>query len=58
MTEDEARYCFIEILLGLQYLHGQHIVYRDIKPQNIMIDMNGTLKIADFGLSKQGLKPN
>jgi serine/threonine protein kinase len=52
MTEDEARYCFIEILLGLQYLHGQHIVYRDIKPENIMIDMNGTLKIADFGLSK------
>ena len=52
MTEDEARDCFIEILLGLQYLHGQHIVYRDIKPQNIMIDMNGTLKIADFGLSK------
>lgn len=58
MTEDEARYCFIEILLGIQYLHNQHIIYRDIKPENIMIDMNGNLKIADFGLSKEGLRAN
>jgi serum/glucocorticoid-regulated kinase 2 len=58
MTEDEARYCFIEILLGIQYLHSQNIVYRDIKPENIMIDMDGNLKIADFGLSKIGLRPN
>lgn len=58
MSEDEARYCFIEILLGIQYLHSQNIIYRDIKPENIMIDMNGNLKIADFGLSKTGLRPN
>ena len=58
MTEEEARYCFVEILLGIQYLHGQHIVYRDIKPENIMIDMKGSLKIADFGLSKEGLRGN
>lgn len=58
MSEDEARYCFIEILLGIQYLHNQNIIYRDIKPENIMIDMNGNLKIADFGLSKTGLRPN
>jgi serum/glucocorticoid-regulated kinase 2 len=52
MGEDEARYCFIEILLGIQYLHSKNIIYRDIKPENIMIDMDGNLKIADFGLSK------
>ncbi len=58
MTEEEARYCFIEILLGIQYLHGQNIIYRDIKPENIMIDMDGNLKIADFGLSKHVVRPN
>jgi serum/glucocorticoid-regulated kinase 2 len=58
MTEDEARYCFIEILLGIQFLHSRNIIYRDIKPENIMIDMEGNLKIADFGLSKEGLRPN
>mgnify|MGYP000964706482 CR=1 FL=1 len=58
MNEDEARYCFIEILLGIQYLHSKNIIYRDIKPENIMIDMDGNLKIADFGLSKEGMRPN
>jgi serine/threonine protein kinase len=44
--------------LGIQYLHNQNIIYRDIKPENIMIDMNGNLKIADFGLSKEGIRGN
>jgi serum/glucocorticoid-regulated kinase 2 len=58
MTEDEARYCFVEISMGLQYLHGKKIIYRDIKPENIMIDQDGNLKIADFGLSRHGIKPS
>jgi serum/glucocorticoid-regulated kinase 2 len=32
MTEDEARYCFVEIAMGIQYLHSKKIIYRDIKP--------------------------
>lgn len=58
MTEDEARYCFVEILLGIQYLHSKKIIYRDIKPENIMIDKDGNLKIADFGLSRKGIRPS
>ena len=45
-------------MLGIQYLHSQGIIYRDIKPENIMIDVEGSLRIADFGLSKEGMRPN
>lgn len=47
-----ARFYMIEILLGLQYLHSQGIIYRDFKPENILLDIDGHIKIADFGLAK------
>lgn len=50
--EEQARFYFSEILLGLEYLHNKNIVYRDIKPENILIDIDGHIRIADFGLSK------
>ncbi len=50
--EHLAKFYFIEILLGLEYLHNLDIVYRDIKPENILIDIEGHVKIADFGLAK------
>ncbi|UXR72419.1 Stk1 family PASTA domain-containing Ser/Thr kinase [Staphylococcus sp. IVB6240] len=44
---------FVEqILQGIQHAHEQGIVHRDIKPQNIMIDPQNTLKIVDFGIAK------
>ena len=50
--EPLARFYFSEILLGLEYLHNKDIVYRDIKPENILVDIEGHIKIADFGLAK------
>lgn len=50
--EQLAKFYFCEILLGLEYLHAKDIVYRDIKPENILIDIEGHIKIADFGLAK------
>ena len=41
-----------EILLGFQYMHERDIVYRDIKPENILVDIDGHIRIADFGLAK------
>ncbi len=52
LSEEEAKFYFSEILLGIEHLHAQNIVYRDIKPENILLDVDGHVKIADFGLSK------
>lgn len=37
------------------YLHSLNVVYRDIKPENILIDIDGHVRIADFGLSKPNM---
>ena len=52
LKEEEAKFYFAEILLGIEYLHSLNIVYRDIKPENILLDIDGHVRIADFGLSK------
>lgn len=42
----------IQIAQGLQAAHNHHTIHRDIKPQNIIIGSNGTLKVTDFGIAK------
>ena len=51
--EKEARFYLAEILLGLETLHDTNIIYRDLKPQNILIDSEGHAKLIDFGFSKR-----
>jgi serine/threonine-protein kinase len=45
---------FLELLDGLEYAHNTGLIHRDVKPQNIMLQRNGALKILDFGIARLG----
>jgi tRNA A-37 threonylcarbamoyl transferase component Bud32 len=49
---DEAAAYAIEIARALGYAHGRNIVHRDVKPQNVLIDDEGSAKITDFGIAR------
>jgi len=51
-SNDVALFYMTEILLAFQYLHSKEIAYRDLKPENLLIDREGHIKLTDFGFSK------
>src|SRR5256714_3587627 len=54
LTADEVIQLSRQICKGLDYAHSHEIIHRDVKPANIMITANGTVKIMDFGIAKAG----
>ncbi|KAA8909577.1 kinase-like domain-containing protein [Sphaerosporella brunnea] len=50
--EEQCRLWFRDMILGIEYLHAQGIVHRDIKPDNLLLTANEVLKIVDFGVSE------
>ncbi|KAL6008191.1 hypothetical protein ACLOJK_033697 [Asimina triloba] len=53
LSEKQISYVARQVLEGLSYLHGLRIVHRDIKPSNLLINDEGEVKIADFGVSRE-----
>ena len=54
-SEKMARFYAAEVMLGLQHLHALSIIYRDLKPENVLICADGNVKLCDFGLAAIGL---
>jgi serine/threonine protein kinase len=52
MEEGKARHVVAEILLALEHVHSLGVVYRDLKLENVLLDRDGHVRVADFGLSK------
>ncbi|XP_025095724.1 LOW QUALITY PROTEIN: serine/threonine-protein kinase 10-like [Pomacea canaliculata] len=51
LTEDQIRYVCHEMCVALDFLHRHHVIHRDIKAGNVLVTMEGDVKLADFGVS-------
>lgn len=54
-SEEKVKLYTTEIILALEHLHKKNIVFRDLKPENVLIGADGHVALTDFGLSKEGV---
>lgn len=52
LSEEQTKFYAAQIILALETLHNYNVIYRDLKPENVLLDKSGYLKLTDFGLSK------
>ena len=57
-TEEQAKFYICEVLLALESLHQRDIIFRHLKPDNVVLDEEDHCKLTDFGLSKEGVNDN
>lgn len=55
LPEWQAKIYIAELILAIEYLHNLDIIFRDLKPENVVIDAQGHVLLTDFGLSKEGM---
>ena len=56
-TEQRAKVYAAEMIDAISCLHNAGILYRDLNPENVLLDKDGHIRITDFGLSKQNMGP-
>eukprot|EP00442_Polarella_glacialis_P001320 CAMPEP_0115136026 /NCGR_PEP_ID=MMETSP0227-20121206/56115_1 /TAXON_ID=89957 /ORGANISM="Polarella glacialis, Strain CCMP 1383" /LENGTH=920 /DNA_ID=CAMNT_0002542955 /DNA_START=58 /DNA_END=2821 /DNA_ORIENTATION=+ len=56
LTKEQSMFYSGSIALALEYLHARSIMYRDLKPENVLLDFNGFAKLVDFGCCKKALR--
>eukprot|EP01017_Pseudomicrothorax_dubius_P044953 TRINITY_DN7684_c0_g1_i1.p1 TRINITY_DN7684_c0_g1~~TRINITY_DN7684_c0_g1_i1.p1 ORF type:complete len:355 (-),score=99.46 TRINITY_DN7684_c0_g1_i1:114-1178(-) len=54
-TEDQAKFYAAQIVLAIEHLHERNVIYRDLKPENVILDAQGYIRITDFGLAKMNI---
>ena len=52
LSEDESRFYIAQTILSIESVHRVNFIHRDLKPDNILIDRDGHVKLTDFGLCK------
>mmetsp|Transcript_21929 Transcript_21929/g.36329 ORF Transcript_21929/g.36329 Transcript_21929/m.36329 type:complete len:353 (+) Transcript_21929:170-1228(+) len=52
LTDDHCQYFLYQILRAIKYIHSAHVLHRDLKPGNLLVNKNCELKVCDFGLAR------